>query len=562
MARPPIELAATGFDVARAARAARGSGLAALHAVDRRATARSDAGNADLLDRASAAVADGTRRPATRFDRAVLAARRRRTLLRIVADEPAERPGDRRCVIHGATPGSTWSASTPARIVGWTRVERSRPAAIAYRDLATMATSLVDVVGPEALGPFLDAYGIDHADVAAARLARDDRPAAPMTSTGVPWARSRCRSSGRRRRASRRSPSTLARRDRDARARVGRLDAGVPGHGHRHGQADAGRAGRGAPPPHRPRRPVRGVRRRPVPARRGRGARRHRGARPPGPPRRRHRPLPAGRRRRPRRSRAGTRTCAPSSRPSPTPRRCTAGWPSSTRSPPSRMEPTNRRRVVRALEVTLGSGRPFSSLRPGLDAYPPTRLRRSSGSRSTATTLDAAHRAALRRASWRPGFLDEVRRAARRARAGCPAPPARPSATGSCSAHLAGDAARSTRPSTSPITPHPPLRPPPASAGSAATPASVARIAGRARCTWPIDRRAGAGETDAACGSPSTTASATTSSSCSTSSTAPRLGVAGDLAVRAVRPPHRDRRRRAAPRRRPPARAAADASTW
>ena len=37
-----------------------------------------------------------------------------------------------------------------------------------------------------------------------------------------------------------------------------------------------------------------------------------------------------------------------------------------------RMEPTNRRRVVRALEVTLGSGRPFSSFGPGLDAYPPT----------------------------------------------------------------------------------------------------------------------------------------------------------------------------------------------
>ena len=30
-----------------------------------------------------------------------------------------------------------------------------------------------------------------------------------------------------------------------------------------------------------------------------------------------------------------------------------------------RMEPTNRRRVVRALEVTLGSGRPFSSFGPG-----------------------------------------------------------------------------------------------------------------------------------------------------------------------------------------------------
>jgi tRNA dimethylallyltransferase len=38
-----------------------------------------------------------------------------------------------------------------------------------------------------------------------------------------------------------------------------------------------------------------------------------------------------------------------------------------------RMEATNRRRVVRALEVTLGSGRPFSSYGPGLGAYPPSR---------------------------------------------------------------------------------------------------------------------------------------------------------------------------------------------
>ena len=36
----------------------------------------------------------------------------------------------------------------------------------------------------------------------------------------------------------------------------------------------------------------------------------------------------------------------------------------------SRMEPTNRRRVVRALEVTVGSGRPFSSFGPGLEEYP------------------------------------------------------------------------------------------------------------------------------------------------------------------------------------------------
>ena len=35
-------------------------------------------------------------------------------------------------------------------------------------------------------------------------------------------------------------------------------------------------------------------------------------------------------------------------------------------------EPTNRRRIVRALEVTIGSGRPFSSFGPGVDTYPPS----------------------------------------------------------------------------------------------------------------------------------------------------------------------------------------------
>jgi tRNA dimethylallyltransferase len=36
----------------------------------------------------------------------------------------------------------------------------------------------------------------------------------------------------------------------------------------------------------------------------------------------------------------------------------------------SKMEPTNRRRIIRALEVTLGSGRAFSSFGPGVDDYP------------------------------------------------------------------------------------------------------------------------------------------------------------------------------------------------
>ncbi len=38
----------------------------------------------------------------------------------------------------------------------------------------------------------------------------------------------------------------------------------------------------------------------------------------------------------------------------------------------ARTGPVNRRRVLRALEVTIGSGRPFSSYGPGVGAFPPT----------------------------------------------------------------------------------------------------------------------------------------------------------------------------------------------
>ena len=41
----------------------------------------------------------------------------------------------------------------------------------------------------------------------------------------------------------------------------------------------------------------------------------------------------------------------------------------------SRMDPNNERRLVRALEVTLGSGRPFSSFGPGMEDYPETSFR-------------------------------------------------------------------------------------------------------------------------------------------------------------------------------------------
>ena len=38
----------------------------------------------------------------------------------------------------------------------------------------------------------------------------------------------------------------------------------------------------------------------------------------------------------------------------------------------AKIEPTNRRRIIRALEVTLGSGRRFSSFGPGVDEYRPS----------------------------------------------------------------------------------------------------------------------------------------------------------------------------------------------
>ena len=38
----------------------------------------------------------------------------------------------------------------------------------------------------------------------------------------------------------------------------------------------------------------------------------------------------------------------------------------------TRIDPANRRRIVRALEVTIGSGKPFSSFGAGLNDYPPS----------------------------------------------------------------------------------------------------------------------------------------------------------------------------------------------
>ena len=74
----------------------------------------------------------------------------------------------------------------------------------------------------------------------------------------------------------------------------------------------------------------------------------------------------------------------------------------------SRMEPTNLRRIVRALSVCLGSGRPFSSFGPGLTSYASVPYR-IVGIEVDRDTLD--ERIAQRyRQQIETGFVEEVRR--------------------------------------------------------------------------------------------------------------------------------------------------------
>jgi len=73
----------------------------------------------------------------------------------------------------------------------------------------------------------------------------------------------------------------------------------------------------------------------------------------------------------------------------------------------SRMEPTNRRRIIRALEVTIGSGRNFSDFGPGLAAYPPSAYRLV-GIRRSRDEIDNRIEARYR-TQIRAGLVDEVR---------------------------------------------------------------------------------------------------------------------------------------------------------
>jgi tRNA dimethylallyltransferase len=78
----------------------------------------------------------------------------------------------------------------------------------------------------------------------------------------------------------------------------------------------------------------------------------------------------------------------------------------------ARMEPTNRRRVVRALEVTLGAGRPFSEFGPGLETYPASGVPQvglAVGAEETDRRIAARFSAMVE-----AGLVDEVRTLARR----------------------------------------------------------------------------------------------------------------------------------------------------
>jgi len=73
----------------------------------------------------------------------------------------------------------------------------------------------------------------------------------------------------------------------------------------------------------------------------------------------------------------------------------------------ARVQPTNARRIVRALEVTLGSGRPFSSFGPGMGSYRSSRFRLAGvwlPRPVVVARIEARYWAQLE-----AGFLDEVR---------------------------------------------------------------------------------------------------------------------------------------------------------
>lgn len=109
----------------------------------------------------------------------------------------------------------------------------------------------------------------------------------------------------------------------------------------------------------------------------------------------------------------------------------------------SRMEPTNRRRVLRALEVCIGSGRPFSSFGPGIGAHPSTPVSLVGVRLPQPVVADRIEQRYQHQ--MEAGFLDEVRRL--RAGAGLSRTAAQALGYRELLAHLAAEAAGNRSPS-------------------------------------------------------------------------------------------------------------------
>ena len=154
---------------------------------------------------------------------------------------------------HGPTGPRTWSWSTATRrwptcswpstggelaVTGYVDVDRAG-VADRYLDLAIVARSLASNLSPEALGPFFHAYGIE-APTCQGRLLR---PARRVLLIAVPAIRRRDRARGHDRIGQVGLAMAVARSHPDIElVSVDSMQV-VPGHGHRHGQADRRRSG-------------------------------------------------------------------------------------------------------------------------------------------------------------------------------------------------------------------------------------------------------------------------------------------------------------------------------
>ena len=272
----------------------------------------------------------------------------------------------------------------------------------------------------------------------------------------------------------------VARRARRRRDRLARLDAGVPRHGHRHREADARRARRGAAPSRRRRRSVRGV-----------VGRAHAGAwRAPRSPTSRR---AAGARC----SSAGpASTCARSSTTSRFPARTSPSAPRLERDgrPPSGLargvRAAARGRPGRRGAHRAGQPAPHRARARGDRARPAGRSRRSApaSTRTATPAIDVTHRRDLAspadaRATASSAVRgDARRRAGRRGRersrpaaTGCRGPPRRRSATAKLLAYLAGEQPSLDDAFDRAVRAHPAVRPPPAHVVPAGSPHRVDR---------------------------------------------------------------------------------------